>query len=91
MKKVELGRSTHPTTRLKRHPIPTSRRLVVALAIADLEGARDHGREREGFDLCFVWEGSGATAGVAFAVLGGGLRCELEDTQNKGVRDLGRE
>jgi hypothetical protein len=86
VKEVEIGRSTHPTTRLKRHPIPTSRRLVVALAIAHLEGARDDSREREGFDFGFGWEGRGAATGVAFAVLRWGLRCELEETRNKGRR-----
>lgn len=86
MKKIEIKRSTYPTTRLKRHPIPTSRRLVVAPAITYLEGARDDGREREGFDFGFGWEGRGAAASVAFTVLGGGLRCEL-DTRNKGGRE----
>jgi hypothetical protein len=84
---VETGRSTHATTRLKRHPISTSRRLVVALAITHLEGARDDDWERKRFDFGFGREGRGAAAGVAFAVLGGELICESEDTRNKGSRE----
>jgi hypothetical protein len=68
--------------RLKRHPISTSRRLVVALAIAHLEGARDGGREREGLNSGFSWEGRGAAAGVTFTVLSGGLRCKSKGARN---------
>lgn len=83
MKKVGTRKSTHPTTRLERHPTPTSRRLILALAITYLERTGNNGWEREGFILGFSLERGSTAAGVAFVVLGGSLRCSLEDTRNK--------